>query len=110
MQSSQAERADAQVSALEEAARYRILVEGVTDYAIYLLSPAGIITNWNAGAQRIKGYLPDEIVGKHFSQFYTDEDRRKGMPQKALDTAIREGRFESEGWRVRKGGMRFWSH
>jgi PAS domain S-box-containing protein len=90
--------------------QFRLLVQGVTDYAIYLLSPAGIITNWNAGAQRIKGYLPDEIVGKHFSQFYTDEDRRKGMPQKALDTAIREGRFESEGWRVRKGGMRFWSH
>src|SRR3954465_7562108 len=90
--------------------QFRLLVQGVTDYAIYLLSPAGIITNWNAGAQRIKGYLPDEIVGKHFSQFYTDEDRCKGMPQKALDTAIREGRFESEGWRVRKGGMRFWSH
>jgi PAS domain S-box-containing protein len=90
--------------------QFRLLIQGVTDYAIYLLSPAGVITNWNAGAQRIKGYLPDEIVGKHFSQFYTDEDRSKGMPQKALDTAIREGRFESEGWRVRKGGTRFWSH
>jgi PAS domain S-box-containing protein len=90
--------------------QFRLLVQGVTDYAIYMLSPEGIITNWNAGAQRIKGYLPDEVVGKHFSQFYTDEDRSRGMPQKALDTAIKEGRFESEGWRVRKDGTRFWSH
>ncbi len=90
--------------------QFRLLVQGVTDYAIYMLSPEGIITNWNAGAQRIKGYLPDEIVGKHFSQFYTEEDRRKGLPQQALETAIREGRFEKEGWRLRKDGSRFWSH
>ena len=90
--------------------QFRLLIQGVTDYAIYMLSPEGIITNWNAGAQRIKGYLPDEIIGKHFSQFYTDEDRRLGLPQLALDTAIREGRFEKEGWRVRKDGTRFWSH
>jgi PAS domain S-box-containing protein len=90
--------------------QFRLLVQGVTDYAIYLLSPEGVVTSWNAGAQRIKGYLPDEIIGQHFSRFYTDEDRLSGMPQKALDTAVREGRFESEGQRVRKDGTRFWSH
>ncbi len=90
--------------------QFRLLVQGVTDYAIYLLSPEGIVTSWNAGAQRIKGYLPDEIIGQHFSRFYTDEDRLSGRPQTALDTAVREGRFESEGLRVRKDGTRFWSH
>ena len=90
--------------------RFRLLVQGVTDYAIYMLDPTGIITNWNAGAQRIKGYLPDEIVGEHFSRFYTEEDRASGLPQRGLDTSLREGRFESEGWRVRKNGERFWAH
>jgi len=88
----------------------RLLIQGVTDYAIYLLSPQGIITNWNAGAQRIKGYAPAEIIGRHFSTFYTEEDRQAGEPQKALDTAAAEGRFEKEGWRVRKDGERFWCH
>ena len=85
-------------------------MQGVTDYAIYMLSPEGVVTNWNLGAQRIKGYLPDEIVGAHFSKFYTDEDREAGEPQKALETAERDGRFEKEGWRVRKDGSRFWAH
>jgi PAS domain S-box-containing protein len=90
--------------------QFRLLVQGVTDYAIYMLSPEGLVTSWNAGAERIKGYRSDEIVGKHFSQFYTPEDREQGRPQQALETAVREGRFEYEGWRVRKDGTRFWSH
>lgn len=90
--------------------QFRLLVQGVTDYAIYLLSPEGIVTNWNAGAERIKGYASDEIVGKHFSSFYTEEDRHAGLPDIALATAAREGRFEREGWRVRKDGSKFWAH
>jgi PAS domain S-box-containing protein len=90
--------------------RFRLLVQGVTDYAIYMLSPAGEVTNWNAGAERIKGYLSDEVVGTHFSRFYTEEDRARGMPTNTLETATKEGRFESEGWRVRKDGSRFWAH
>ena len=90
--------------------QFRLLVQGVTDYAIYMLSPEGIVSNWNVGAQRIKGYEPSEIIGKHFSQFYIEEERERGDPQAALATALREGRFEREGWRVRKDGTRFWSH
>ena len=90
--------------------RFRLLVQGVTDYAIYMLDPEGHVTNWNVGAERIKGYLADEIVGQHFSRFYTEEDRAAGLPQHALETAAREGRFEREGWRVRKDGTRFWAN
>jgi PAS domain S-box-containing protein len=90
--------------------QFRLLVQGVTDYAIYMLDPQGRVSNWNVGAERIKGYTADEIVGSHFSQFYTEEDRGAGLPQVALDTAVREGRFEKEGWRVRKDGSRFWAH
>ena len=90
--------------------QFRLLVEGVTDYAIYRLDPQGIITSWNTGAQRIKGYLPEEIIGKHFSQFYTPEDRVAGDPQRGLETAARVGRFEKENWRVRKDGTRFLAH
>jgi PAS domain S-box-containing protein len=86
------------------------LVQGVTDYAIYMLDPEGCVTNWNSGAQRIKGYTEDEIVGQHFSTFYTAEDRAAGLPRLALDTAAREGRYEKEGWRVRKNGSRFFAH
>ena len=89
--------------------RYRILVEAVTDYAIYMLDPDGIVSSWNAGAQRFKGYTASEIIGEHFSRFYTEEDRRAGLPARSLDIAAREGRFESEGWRVRKDGTRFWA-
>lgn len=88
---------------------FRLLVQSVVDYAIYMLSPAGEITNWNSGAQRIKGYSSDEVVGTHFSRFYTDEDRVKGLPALALDTARMTGRFEAEGWRVRKDGSRFYA-
>jgi PAS domain S-box-containing protein len=90
--------------------RFRILVEGVTDYAIYMLDHQGHVTNWNTGAHRIKQYTADEIVGQHFSRFYTEEDRANGEPERALSTARAEGRFEKEGWRVRKDGTRFWAH
>jgi PAS domain S-box-containing protein len=97
--------------ALKQAERqFRLLVQGVKDYAIYMIDLEGKVTNWNPGAQRIKGYLPDEIVGSHFSRFYTEEDRALGEPQKALDTALREGRFERESLRVRKDGTHFWAH
>src|SRR5205085_1920981 len=90
-------------------APFQLLVQSIVDYAIYMLSPEGIVTSWNAGAERIKGFQTDEIVGKHFSTFYTEEDREAGMPQRVLDTAVREGKFEGEGWRVRKDGSRFWA-
>ena len=91
-------------------ARYRLLVESITDYAIYMLSRDGTVTSWNAGAQRIKGYKPDEIIGQNFAQFYTTEDRATGLPQTALRVAENEGTFENEGWRVRKDGSRFWAY
>ncbi|MGC4060191.1 MAG: PAS domain S-box protein [Aquabacterium sp.] len=94
----------------ESERRFRILVQGVTDYAIYMISPTGEITNWNAGARRIKGFEQDEVVGSNFARFYTPEDRVSGLPQRALARATREGRFEAEGWRVRKDGSRFWAH
>jgi PAS domain S-box-containing protein len=90
--------------------QFSLLVEGVTDYAIYMLDPEGRVSSWNSGAARIKGYRADEIIGQHFSQFYTEEDRALGLPQQSLDTALREGRFEREGWRVRKDGTRFWAN
>ncbi|RZI44672.1 PAS domain-containing sensor histidine kinase [Herbaspirillum sp. HC18] len=89
--------------------QFRLLVQGVVDYAIYMLSPEGEITNWNSGAQRIEGFDAEEVIGTHFSRFYTDEDRARGLPDNALATAAREGRYESEGWRVRKDGTRFWA-
>jgi PAS domain S-box-containing protein len=104
------ERKLAQEALRESEERFRLLVQGVTDYAIYMLSPTGTITNWNSGAQRIKGYTHDEVVGSHFSRFYTEEDRGNDVPASALATAAREGRFEREGWRVRKDGSTFWAH
>ena len=103
------EQRAAQLAALESERRFRLLVEGVTDYAIFMLSPEGYVTNWNAGAERIKGYTAAEIVGQHFSRFYTPEDADADMPSKTLDTARREGRYEAEGWRRRKDGSRFWA-
>jgi PAS domain S-box-containing protein len=99
----------ARLAALESERRFRLLVQGVTDYAIYLLSPEGRITNWNAGAERIKGYAASEIIGEHFSRFYTPEDVDIGLPDKALAAAVRDGRYEAEGWRRRKDGSRFWA-
>jgi PAS domain S-box-containing protein len=93
----------------ESERRFRLFVEGVLDYAIFMLDPDGHVTNWNAGAQRIKGYTAAEIIGQHFSRFYTDEDQTRDVPGYALRTAIRAGTFEAEGWRVRKGGGKFWA-
>jgi PAS domain S-box-containing protein len=90
--------------------RYRLLVEAVTDYAIYMIDPDGVVVSWNSGAERLKGYTEKEIVGRNFSQFYPPKDARAGMPVRALSIAAREGRFEAEGWRVRKNGDRFWAH
>lgn len=98
-----------QLAALESERRFRLLVQGVTDYAIYMLDPEGHVTNWNAGATRIKGYTAHEILGQHFSRFYTPEDIANRLPWSALETARREGRYEAEGWRVRKDGSRFWA-
>jgi PAS domain S-box-containing protein len=106
----QSRRAEERAYSPDESSRYRELVEAITDYAIYMLDPAGIVTSWNAGAQRFKGYTPGEIIGHHFSRFYTDEDRATNLPARALEISAREGKFESEGWRVRKDGTRFWAH
>ena len=89
---------------------YQLLVEQVKDYALFVLDPGGHIVTWNEGAQRIKGYRPDEILGRHFSVFYTPESANNGWPAEELRLATREGRFEDEGWRVRKDGSRFWAN
>ncbi len=89
--------------------RFRLLVDGVVDYAIYMLDPDGIVTSWNAGAQQLKGYSKEEIVGKHFSRFYTPEDVNAGRPWEVLAAARRTGRTSEEGWRLRKNGERFWA-
>lgn len=88
---------------------YRLLIQSVADYAIYQLTPEGIVANWNPGAQRAKGYQAEEIIGQHFSVFYTDEDRHAGLPARSLDTARNEGRFQAEGLRQRKDGSHFWT-
>ncbi|MDY0743436.1 PAS domain S-box protein [Paucibacter sp. R3-3] len=97
------------VSSLPEEDRYRLLVEAVTDYAIYMLDADGTVTSWNPGAQRFKGYRADEIIGQHFSRFYAPEDRHAGLPERALAIAAERGQFEGEGWRLRKDGTRFWA-
>ena len=88
---------------------FRLLVQSVTDYAIFMLDQDGFVINWNVGAERIKGYKAREIIGRHFSRFYTEEDRARGLPQRALATAACEGRYEAEGWRVHKDGRLFWA-
>lgn len=103
------DRQEAQQQLLESERRYRRLIESVMDYAIFQLDPSGVIATWNPGAERIKGYKADEIIGQHFSRFYTEEDRNNGVPGAALRTASEKGKFESEGWRVRKDGTRFWA-
>ena len=104
------ERKLAQADLQRSEEQFRLLVQSVTDYAIYMLDPEGTVASWNLGAQRIKGYRPEEIIGQHFSTFYTDEDRLSHMPEQALEMAAKEGRFEKEGWRVRKDGTRFWAN
>ena len=96
--------------ALKESERhFRLFVSGVTDYALYMLDPTGIVTNWNAGGQRIKGYRPEEIIGQHFSRFYSAADQAAGRPARALQLAVENGRYEEDGWRVRKDGTFFWA-
>jgi len=92
---------------LEE--RYALLIEAVEDYAIFMLDPTGHVASWNTGAQKIKGYTPDEIIGRHFSVFYTEEDIAADKPQRELALAAQQGRIEDEGWRVRRDGSRFWA-
>jgi PAS domain S-box-containing protein len=104
------ERRRAEAALRESQEQFRLLVQGVTDYAIFMLSREGCVSSWNLGAQRIKGYAPEEIIGQHFSRFYTEEDRKAGLPQTALAVAAREGRFEKEGCRVRKDGTQFFAH
>jgi PAS domain S-box-containing protein len=87
--------------------QFQLLVQGVKDYAIFMLDPQGRITTWNSGAERIKGYHAEEIIGEHFSRFYTEDDQRENVPTRALQRATAEGRYEAEGWRVRKDGSRF---
>ena len=101
-------RATAQRDQSEE--RARLMVESVKDYAIFMLDTKGFVTSWNAGAELIKGYRAEEIIGRHFSCFYSEEEVRSGKCERELATAIREGRFEEEGWRLRKGGSRFWAN
>jgi len=103
------DRVAAERALFESEQRFRMLVQGVRDYAIYMLDPDGRVSNWNTGAAAIKGYSESEIVGQHFSRFYTEEDRAAGVPQQALETAVREGKYENEAWRVRKDGTRFWA-
>lgn len=106
----ESEKRKAHAAVIESERRFRLLVDGVSDYAIFMLSPDGLVTNWNNGARRIKGYTAQEIIGSHFSRFYPPEDAAAGLPQRALETAAREGRFESEGRRVRRDGTQFVAH
>ena len=101
------EQSDRYLASLTVEGRYRLLIEAVTDYAIFMLNSSGIVTSWNPGAERLQGYPANEIIGQHFSRFYTPEDQEAGLPARALETARREGKFEAEGWRVRKDGSRF---
>ncbi|MCP3397827.1 MULTISPECIES: PAS domain S-box protein [unclassified Bradyrhizobium] len=104
------ERRAAERKLRESEEQFRLLVQSVTDYAIYMLDAGGHVASWNAGAQRIKGYAPEEIIGRHFSNFYTEADRVSGLPAIGLETATRDGRWEHEGQRVRKDGTTFWAH
>jgi PAS domain S-box-containing protein len=105
-----AKQLTASATRLEESERrFRILVESVTDYAIYMLDRSGFIVNWNTGAERIKGFSREDVIGTHFSRFYPAGERERGLPEKALETAARTGKYEAEGWRVRKDGTEFWA-
>src|SRR3954469_13474088 len=88
---------------------YRLLVDSIREYAILLLDPEGMVASWSPGAERIQGYRADEIIGRHFSIFYPASALERGWPAHELDTARRLGRFEDEGWRIRKDGTRFWA-
>ena len=101
-------RAEQELRQSEE--RLRLMIDSVSDYAIFMLDPGGHIMSWNNGANRLKGYRAEEIIGQHFSRFYSEEDKRDGKPERELEIAIRDGRVEDEGWRIRKDGSRFWAN
>jgi PAS domain S-box-containing protein len=103
------ERKKAQLALADSEEQFRRLVLNVTDYAIYMLDKNGVVSSWNQGAERIKGYKAEEIIGQHFSHFYPDEDRQRGTPERGLETARSQGHFHAEGWRVRKDGSQFWA-
>lgn len=103
------ERHEAELALRRSQEQFRLLVQGVVDYAIYLIDLQGLVVSWNAGAQRIKGYQPSEIIGRHFETFYRPEDRERGEPARAMREALQQGHFESEGWRVRQDGSSFWA-
>ena len=105
----QADREQSIHARLESEQRFRFLIQSVTDYAIYMLDPDGHVANWNAGAERNKGYTAEDIVGRHFSVFFSREDRADGLPARMLDAALRTGKVETSGWRYRKDGSRFWA-
>jgi PAS domain S-box-containing protein len=105
-----AKASETEAALRESEERFRILVESVQDYAIYSLDPEGMITSWNVGARRIKGYTAEEIIGQNFSRFYTPEDLKQGLPGRVLQTARQEGHYQGEGWRLRKDGSKFWSN
>ena len=105
--SSQSKTSAVQKALIASEQQFQLLVQGVKDYAIFMLDPEGRITTWNSGAERIKGYSAEEIIGEHFSRFYTEEDQREGVPMRLLMRAATEGRHEADGWRVRKDGTRF---
>jgi formate hydrogenlyase transcriptional activator len=104
------ERKQAELTLRRSEERFRLLVEGARDYAIFILDPEGKVATWNSGAERIKGYSADEIIGHHFSRFYPHESIERGKPEHELEVAAAEGRFEDEGWRIRKDGSRFWAN
>jgi PAS domain S-box-containing protein len=97
------------IEALSDEQRLQLLVHAVVDYALFMLNPDGLVVTWNAGARKLKGYDEKEILGQHFSCFFTPEDQRRGQPSTVLQNAAKDGRFESEGWRVRKDGSQFWA-
>ena len=94
----------------ESEERFRLLVKGTRDHAIFILDPAGYILTWNKGAEQLKGYTAGEIIGQHFSRFYPPEDLARGKPTQELESALRDGQREDEGWRVRKNGSQFWAN
>jgi PAS domain S-box-containing protein len=105
----EAEAREAEQQLPHSSAQFAILVQSIKNHAIYMMDKMGRITSWNSGAERIKGYTRDEIIGQHFSRFFTDFDRKSGLPTKALRQASLNGKFEGEGWRVRKDGSQFWA-
>ena len=104
------DRKQAETALRRSEERFRLLVEGASDYAIFMLDPEGRVATWNSGAERIKGYRAEEILGQHFSKFYPQESVERGKPQHELEVASAEGRYEDEGWRIRKDGSRFWAN